>query len=429
MMPEAARYRFGPFLLEPALWRLLRDSEEIALPRKAFDILVLLVRARDRVLTKQELLDAIWADTAVTENTLTQRIREIREALEDDAQEPRYVRTVSRVGYRFVGDVTEEPSATLLHKPVGGEPSTSASRQVDTVQTARGFPPVGHGAVVDPPNEIIAVERSLSGPPVEADTSSPGSGAPGSVRPTVARSVLERPQRSAVYAAAVAIVALGGVAVWFATTRPSPAAVDGHRRIESIAVLPLENLSNDPDQDYFADGMTDQLITELARRSALRVISRTSALQYKGSTRSVREIGSELNVDAVVEGSVLRAGQQARITLKLVDVATDRTLLAESYARELQDILALQSEIARAVAEQIRSTVAPDPPGRVARRVIPQAYDDYLMGRASWGRERLTACSRRFSSSSAPSIAIQRLPRHGPESQTATSPSAVRCWV
>src|SRR5262245_42326930 len=103
-----ARYRFGPFLLEPALRRLLRDSAEIALPPKAFDVLVLLVGTRHRVLTKQELLDAVWPETAVSENTLTQRIREIREALADDAQEPRYVRTISRVGYRFVAEVTEE---------------------------------------------------------------------------------------------------------------------------------------------------------------------------------------------------------------------------------------------------------------------------------------------------------------------------------
>src|SRR5687768_6061521 len=106
-MPDSARYRFGPFLLEPALRRLLHDSNEVALPPKAFDLLVLLVRSRDRVLTKLDLLDDVWRRTAVTENTVAQRIREIREALDGNAQRPRYVRTVWRVVYRFVGDVTE----------------------------------------------------------------------------------------------------------------------------------------------------------------------------------------------------------------------------------------------------------------------------------------------------------------------------------
>jgi eukaryotic-like serine/threonine-protein kinase len=156
--------------------------------------------------------------------------------------------------------------------------------------------------------------------------------------------------------------------------------------IEAIAVLPLENLSRDPDQEYFADGMTDELITELARIRALRVISRTSTMRYKQSTKNLQEIGSELNVDAVIEGSVLRAGGQARITLKLVEVATERTLLAESYARELQDVLALQSQIARAVADQVRVTVSPPEQTRLERRVVPAAYDDYLKGRSLWAR-------------------------------------------
>jgi DNA-binding winged helix-turn-helix (wHTH) protein len=118
-MSDTARYRFGPFLLEPALRRLRRDSGEVTLPPKAFDILVLLSRTRERVLTKQELLDAVWPETAVTENTLTQRIKEIRDALGDGAQEPRYVGTVSRVGYRFVAEVSEEPSVPAQgHEPV-----------------------------------------------------------------------------------------------------------------------------------------------------------------------------------------------------------------------------------------------------------------------------------------------------------------------
>jgi TolB-like protein/DNA-binding winged helix-turn-helix (wHTH) protein/Tfp pilus assembly protein PilF len=339
-MPDVARYRFGPFLLEPALRRLMREGSEITLPPKAFDLLVVLVRARDRVLPKQALLDAVWPDTAVTENTLTQRIREIRDALGDDAQDSRYLKTVSRVGYRFVGNVVEESSATP-----DGAAIAADGRATSVVEPRR-----------------IATE-----------------GEPPSV-PGRARRVDHRP---AAYAAIAVMIVVGAAAAWFVSERQPP-AVPAERRIASIAVLPLDNLSDDAAEDYFADGMTDQLITELARIPSLRVISRTSARRYRGTTKSVREIGDELNVDAVVEGSVLRAGQQVRVTLKLVDVVSDRTLLAESHARDLQDVLALQSEIARAVAGRIRITVAPDNAGQAARRVIPEAFDDYLKGRSAW---------------------------------------------
>ena len=188
-----------------------------------------------------------------------------------------------------------------------------------------------------------------------------------------------------VLAAAWGIAALtvgANPAAWWLpfTGSPDPGA------IQAIAVLPLENLSRDPDQEYFADGMTDELITELAQIRALRVISRTSTMRYKQSTKNAQEIGRELSVDAIVEGTVLRAGGQARITLKLVEIATERTLLAESYARELQDVLALQSQIARAVADQVRLAVTSRDPARSSRRVDPDAYDDYLKGRSLWAK-------------------------------------------
>jgi TolB-like protein/tetratricopeptide (TPR) repeat protein len=271
----------------------------------------------------------VWGDTAVTENTLTQRIREIREALGDAAQEPRYVKTVSRVGYRFVGDVSEQDIAT--------------DRPPDPVPAAEPAPAAMDVAPLTPNTRWRAIAGVI----------------------------------------VTVLLIVGALALWARDARRQPAA-DPERRIESIAVLPLENLSRDRDQDYFADGMSDELITQLARIGQLRVISRTSSGRYKATTKALRDIGRELNVDAIVEGSVLRAGTQARISLKLVDVVTDRTLLAESYARELQDILALQSEIARSVADRIRLTLRPATGARVARQVHPDAYDDYLMGRAAW---------------------------------------------
>ncbi len=159
------------------------------------------------------------------------------------------------------------------------------------------------------------------------------------------------------------------------------------RRIESLAVLPLANLSGDPEQEYFADGMTEELITDLAKVGALRVISRTSAMHFKGTDKALPEIARQLNVDAIIEGSVLRSGDRVRITAQLVEGATDRHLWAESYERDLKDVLALQSEVARAITSQIKVTLSPAAEAglaRSARPVSPEAHEAYLMGLYHW---------------------------------------------
>ena len=153
--------------------------------------------------------------------------------------------------------------------------------------------------------------------------------------------------------------------------------------IQSLAVLPLANLSHDPAQAYFSDGMTDELITELSKVGALRVISRTSAMHYLESSKTLPEIARELNVDAVVEGSVVRFGNQVKISAKLVDVRSDRQLWAESYHGELKDVLALQGEIARDIANQVRVKVSPKEETRLNahRPVNAEAHEAYLKGR------------------------------------------------
>jgi TolB-like protein/Tfp pilus assembly protein PilF len=159
-------------------------------------------------------------------------------------------------------------------------------------------------------------------------------------------------------------------------------------RIESIAVLPLESLSRDPEQQYFADGMTEELITNLSKISALRVISRTSVMAYKNAKKPLPQIARELNVDAVIEGSVLRSGDRVRITAQLVHAPTDRHLWAQSYERDLRDILALQSEVAQAVAREIKIVVSPQEQTRLAsaRPVNPEAYRLCLLGRFNWNK-------------------------------------------
>jgi serine/threonine protein kinase/Tfp pilus assembly protein PilF len=156
-------------------------------------------------------------------------------------------------------------------------------------------------------------------------------------------------------------------------------------KIESIAVLPLQNLSGDPNQEYFSDGMTEELITNLAKISALKVISRTSVMHYKGTQKSLPEIANELNVDAVLEGSVRRVGDRVRITAQLIQARQDRHLWADSYDRDLRDVLALQSELAQAIVGQIRIKLTPEEQSRLAsgraRPVNPEAYEVYLRGR------------------------------------------------
>ena len=165
-----------------------------------------------------------------------------------------------------------------------------------------------------------------------------------------------------------------------ATTRPP--------QIHSIAVLPLENLSGDPEQQYFSDGMTDELITELSKISALRVIARTSVMRYKGTKKSLPEIARELNVDAVIEGSVMHSDNRVRINAQLVDAKTQRNLWAQTYDRDLGDILALHSDVARAIVRQIRITVTPEEQRRLANTYVvnPKAYEAYLRGRYLWNK-------------------------------------------
>ena len=171
--------------------------------------------------------------------------------------------------------------------------------------------------------------------------------------------------------------------VWFYRVK-----VRQRTNIQSLAVLPLENLSGEVSQDYFADGMTDELITDLAKISALRVISRTSVMVYKGARKPLPQIARELNVDAVVEGTVVQAGDRVRITAQLIQVPADKHLWAESYEGNVRDTLALQNKVARAIAEQIRIKLTPGEQAALnsGKPVDPGAYQEYLKGRYFWNK-------------------------------------------
>ena len=213
------------------------------------------------------------------------------------------------------------------------------------------------------------------------------------VSPTGARAAPAAPparswRRRAVWGAGTVLVAAVIATVLFWERRgalPSAAAsaAGGSSSIRSVAVLPLENLSHDPEQEYFADGMTEALITDLAKIQALRVISRTSIMQYKGAKKPLPQIAKELGVEGIVEGSVMRAGDRVRISAQLIEASTDRHLWAESYERDLRDVFALQSDVAQAIAREVRVTVSPQEQKRLARvtPLDPAAHEAYLRGR------------------------------------------------
>ena len=190
------------------------------------------------------------------------------------------------------------------------------------------------------------------------------------------------------FAAAAALLALGFLLVTAGKWRETNLRTATPIHIHSIAVLPLENLTGDPSQEYFVDGMTDALITDLAQVSSLKVISRTSVMRYRGTQKPLPEIGKELNVDGIIEGAVIRAGDRVRVDTQLIEASTDRHLWANTYERNLGDVIALQNEIARAVANQVQAKLTPQEQAHLlgADSVDPQTYELYLKARYFWGK-------------------------------------------
>ena len=276
--------RFGDFEFDSRARQLRKHGHTIRLHGQPLEILGLLLERPAQVVLREELRARLWPqDTFVDfEHSLNAAVNKLREALDDDANNPRFIETVPRRGYRFISAVGLHDSQNLL-----------------------------------------------------GEWSSP--------------------------------------------------------RIQSLVVLPLENLSNDPEQEYFADGMTDQLITNLAQISALKVISRTSAMRYKGTKKSLPEIARELHVDAVVEGAVMWVGGRVRISAQLIEAPTDYHLWAASYERDLRDVLSMQEEVTRAIASEIRVNLSAQEQARLAstRPIDPEAYRLYLKGRYYWNKRSL----------------------------------------
>lgn len=324
--------------LDPSSDELSRSGRVFKLERIPATVLLLLVEKRGQVVRREEIVERVWGKDVFldTDNSINSAIRKIRQALKDDPDSPRFIQTISGRGYRFVGQAGSIPG--------------------DLEPQPKVVPP----AVPETSSQVVQVTPAG----------------------LVERKYLSR--RNTVLAA-VAVAALIGVG-WLLIRRsatPIP-----HAQIHSLAVLPLKNLSGDPNQEYLADGMTESIIGRLSGIRELRVISRTSSMRFKDTHLSVPEIARQFGgVDAIVEGSLIRDGNRIRVHAQLIRAATDEHFWSETYDRELKDVLSLQSDVAQSIADKVAVTITGPERKRLASvaPVPPEVYENYLKGRFALG--------------------------------------------
>ncbi len=317
-------FRIGTWLVQPGLNTITQNGTTRQLEPKVMEVLVCLAHHAGETLPKEQLLKTIWPDTFVSDDVLIRSISEIRRAFDDDPRESKFIQTIPKRGYRLV------PSVEVVKR--------GADRTGDSPN------------IHDTPQE--------------------------STVPTL-------PGRIGVGLAAIAVVLL----LVFLAAGPNPwrrlFPAESIPQIRSIAVLPLSSLSSDATQGYFADGVTGALITDLAQISALKVVSRTTAMHYKGTDKPMPQIARELNVDGIVEGTVQRSGDRVRINAQLIYGPADRHLWAKSFERDVKDMLQLQSTVASEIAHEIQVKLTPVEQAKLrnVRPGNPKALDAYAAAR------------------------------------------------
>ncbi len=320
-------------------------ATSLRVERKPMELLMLLASREGQLVTRSEIAARLWESEVFvdTEHGINTAIRKLRYLLRDDPDNPKFIQTVIGMGYRFIAPVTavQTPSSKLFHPKLASmepaAPDPIQPKEVNLAEALTGAP------TLPTPNPRYLVWVGLT---------------------ALAALVI-----------AVPIATVGAHSLGERLLHRDPQPV-----ISSLAVLPLENLSGDSSQDYFADGMTDELITMLAKESNLRVVSRTSVMQYRGARRPLPEIARALHADAIVEGSVSRSAHQVHMTLQLIRADTDSHLWADSYERDANDV-ALPDEAAKAIANQLHRAV---PAVKANRYVNPAAHDAYLHGNYLW---------------------------------------------
>ncbi len=344
-------FQFAEFQVD-ALARTLRRQEAIiTLNRRAFDVLLYFVQNPGRVLPRDELLKNVWPETYVDEGSLAQSISVLRRALEEKPGDNSYIVTLPGRGYQFVS-------------PVKFAAPESLSNIMD-VATAASIPS----------RELPFPQHMVGTSAVTQRDEREGSSIP-----------LRRPSARFIAALILGALLVGGCVSWFALR---PAARAKPRKV-MLAVLPFMNLTGDPGQEYISDGLTEEMIAQLGEmnHAELGIIARTSAMTYKGTTKSVTQIGRELGVDYVLEGSIRRWGERVRISAQLIKTADQTHIWAENYESDVHDILKLQSEVAEAIAGRIDLALTPQQKARaqIVPRVDPRVYELYLLGRYEWNK-------------------------------------------
>ena len=341
----ATLLEFDEFSLDCDRYELLRSGRPVRLEKIPMELLILLVTKDGRLVTRQEIIEHVWGKEVFvdTEHGINTAIRKIRNVLRDDPGQPRFVQTVSRKGYRFVAPINVIPQE-------GGNGN--------------------HGATDLLPPNTTQTQTDLLVPISLPQSHHRVSG------------LLRKAAMVLVGAIGVAAILVGLNVRGLRQRLFAHTPRQGGPQIRSLAVLPIENLSGDLSQDFLADGMTEELITELGKSSALRVISRTSVMQYRGTKKPVQEIAHELNVDAVLEGTALRSGNHLRITANLVQSSPETHLWAETYDSDNGDILSVQQRVADSVAREIRVALSPRDTTTLGdgRSVNPEAQDQYFRG-------------------------------------------------
>lgn len=348
---EKEMYEFGPFLLDPAEHLLSCEGIPVSLTPKAFDTLLYLVRNSGRILTKDELLKQIWPDTFVEEVNLAVNISTIRKILGENPQHCRYIATVPGRGYRFVGEVRKIADQT--------ENNAAIDADTNTMELANGTESLAEK--IDAPR----ISTGFGG--------RPGSG-----------------MRAAVLSFGVPVVlillsvAILGTRVWRLQKKKASSLSDS----ASIAVLPFVDLSPGKDQEYFSDGLAEELINDLAQVPGLKVVGRSSAFQFKERNEDLRVVGTKLGVANVLEGSVQREGDHVRIRAELINAEDGFQLWSETYDRKLEDIFTVQSQIASSATGALQAKLLNT--AKVAREhpANPEAYDAYLRATYFTGRGR-----------------------------------------
>ncbi len=356
--------------LRPRMLR--RGSHVLKLERIPLEILVLLVEHKDEIVTRDEIVSRVWGKGVFldTDNSIRGAIRKLRQALKDNAECPRFIQTVTGQGYRFIAPVApiEEENRAETLSP---EASTVPTSEQNLVSEPNGWSPT-------PGLRSVGEQQDRTAAKLPAAENGP----------EISHGQRNWHAREWLLVGAVSLLVLvAGTTYILNRSRPADAKAP---KITSLAVLPLKNLSGDPAQEYFADGMTEEVIGRLSMIRGLRVISRTSAMQFKDTRLSAPEIARKLGVDALVEGSVMREGDRIRVHAQLIRASTDEHFWSEEYDRDLGDALTLESEVAQSIAQKVEVTVTGEERARLvtARAVSPEVYESYLKGLAAKGNNR-----------------------------------------